>query len=280
MSPPLTLRLSAVVLHEQTFADNFLVTAQSRQCLGQACRSSLLTPLIDTLTQRSSGSTDLEALIHDYITQMQPPLASKWKALTLVGGGGGGGGVTGGGVVGDGSCSFFGVRAPDFSSAQLRLVQMSRIRRMCRLLVDCDTNPVTQKKKFDGDKETDEGAAAGKDPGNGGDSSIVAHGRAPPPQMPGTGTMAIAKCWRDIVQHEVDAVLLRVESHCEPPLSLAADVLGIYDQLKQAMLELFGGHSQFALALKEGFSNAFQRLDEVSGVRVRVCVCVCVYVPV
>lgn len=49
---------------------------------------------------------------------------------------------------------------------------------------------------------------------------------------------------------------------------VAAEVLGIYDQLKQAMLELFGGHSQFALALKAGFSKAFQTLDEVTGVRV------------
>ena len=53
-----------------------------------------------------------------------------------------------------------------------------------------------------------------------------------------------------------------------PPHLLCAKVLGIYDKLKQAMLELFGGHSQFAVALKEGFTKAFQGLDEVQGVRV------------
>ena len=49
---------------------------------------------------------------------------------------------------------------------------------------------------------------------------------------------------------------------------MTTDLLTIYDKLKQAMLELFGGHSQFTLALKEGFSRAFQGLDEVTAVRV------------
>ncbi len=54
----------------------------------------------------------------------------------------------------------------------------------------------------------------------------------------------------------------------ESPYQVAAELLNVYDQLKQAMLELFGGHSQFVLSLKEGFSRAFQGLDEVTGVRV------------
>lgn len=54
----------------------------------------------------------------------------------------------------------------------------------------------------------------------------------------------------------------------ESPHQVAAELLNVYDQLKQAMLELFGGHSQFVLSLKEGFSRAFQGLDEVTGVRV------------
>ena len=59
---------------------------------------------------------------------------------------------------------------------------------------------------------------------------------------------------------------------------MAADLLNIYDRLKQAMLELFGGHSQFALSLKGGFSRAFQGLDEVTGVRVRLfAMLVCVF---
>lgn len=42
----------------------------------------------------------------------------------------------------------------------------------------------------------------------------------------------------------------------------------MYDRLKQAMVELFGGHSMFALGLKEGFTKASQGLNEVTGVRV------------
>lgn len=55
----------------------------------------------------------------------------------------------------------------------------------------------------------------------------------------------------------------------DSPFAVASEILSIYDLLKQAMFELFGGHSQFALSLKEGFSKSFQSLDEVTGVRVR-----------
>ena len=54
----------------------------------------------------------------------------------------------------------------------------------------------------------------------------------------------------------------------DSPQALAADLVSVYDQLKQAMLELFGGHSTFALSLKEGFSNAFRSLNEMQGLRV------------
>ena len=53
--PPPPSRLSAVILYEQMFGDSYLHTVQSRQCIGQACRSALVTPLIETLT--SPGET-------------------------------------------------------------------------------------------------------------------------------------------------------------------------------------------------------------------------------
>ena len=58
--------------------------------------------------------------------------------------------------------------------------------------------------------------------------------------------------------------------------SVAANVVGIYDKLKQAMSELFGDHSQFAISLKDGFSKAFLHLDEISGVKFceRLCTCI------
>ena len=54
-NPPFSLRLSAVILYEQVFGDNFLHTVQARQCIGQACRSALITPLIEKLTLRSKS---------------------------------------------------------------------------------------------------------------------------------------------------------------------------------------------------------------------------------
>ena len=74
---------------------------------------------------------------------------------------------------------------------------------------------------------------------------------------------------------EVTQTLKKFDS-TDSPHTVASDVLNIYNQLKQAMLELFGGHSQFALALKEGFSKAFQSLDEVTGVRLCELLCLCI----
>ena len=57
---------------------------------------------------------------------------------------------------------------------------------------------------------------------------------------------------------------------------MAANIVGIYDRLKQAMFELFGDHSQFAVSLKDGFAKAFLHLDEITGVKFceRLCVCI------
>lgn len=83
----------------------------------------------------------------------------------------------------------------------------------------------------------------------------------------GTSTGALALCWQDIVHSEVTSCLHKVDLS-NPSLVIMADLLYIYDRLQQTTLELFGGHSQLALALKEGFSKAFQGLNEVLGVKV------------
>ena len=46
-------RLSSVMVFEQNFADHFLLTAIARLCIGQACRSGIVTPLIETMTEES-----------------------------------------------------------------------------------------------------------------------------------------------------------------------------------------------------------------------------------
>ena len=62
----------------------------------------------------------------------------------------------------------------------------------------------------------------------------------------------------------------------QSPQGVAANVVGIYDKLKQAMFELFGDHSQFAISLKDGFSKAFLHLDEIGGVKFRERLCTCI----
>ena len=92
----------------------------------------------------------------------------------------------------------------------------------------------------------------------------------PPTHVPtqsGDSITAIAFCWRDLVKTRVTSVVHQFDQY-DSPQALAADLVSVYDQLKQAMLELFGGHSTFALSLKEGFSNAFRSLNEMQGLRV------------
>lgn len=84
----------------------------------------------------------------------------------------------------------------------------------------------------------------------------------------GDSITIIAQCWRDIVRTRVTSVVHQFDQY-DSPQALAADLVSVYDQLKQAMLELFGGHSTFALSLKEGFSKAFRSLNEMQGLRVR-----------
>ena len=96
-------RLTAVILQEQKFADEFLVTPRARQCIGQACRTALISPLIETLATRSHSKRDglsslslcqllnyflsaeeglnLTQLVKDYLHQMSPPVAIQWRAL-------------------------------------------------------------------------------------------------------------------------------------------------------------------------------------------------------
>ena len=197
---------------------------------------------------------NLRELIHEYIVQMQPPLSSQWRALTNTT------------EHGDVEVMSYDDEPFNFTKAQNRLVHMSRIRRMCRLLVDCDDNTTSKKAIEEEAEEESEENEEGEDP---------TPPTTSPPITAGTGTVAMARCWRDIVHMEVTQTLKKFDS-TDSPHMVASDVLNIYNQLKQAMLELFGGHSQFALALKEGFSKAFQSLDEVTGVRVSgACVHVC-----
>ena len=52
------------------------------------------------------------------------------------------------------------------------------------------------------------------------------------------------------------------------PHVIVTAIASVYDRLQLATMELFGGHSWFMVAVKEGFTSVFQSLDETAGVRV------------
>ena len=132
-----------------------------------------------------------------------------------------------------------------------QLVQLSSTRRLCRLLVVCDTTGSGVKLGGKLDVEEEPGIVSGV----------------------GLGTAAMSACWREIAMAEVQRALCRFEFPASPH-AVAADFIIVYNRLKLAMMELFGGYSTFALGLKEGFSKAFQSLNEVTGVRVCVEGCI------
>ena len=117
-----------------------------------------------------------------------------------------------------------------------QLMELSRTRRMCRLLVDCDHKPVD---------ETDDGQS-----------------------FSGGGLDLMSDCWRSLVRQRLEVFLASHSSHRMSPLDFTHSLCKIYQQLVQTMKELFGGHSRFSVALNEGLAGAFKSLSEVSGVEV------------
>ena len=169
--------------------------------------------------------------MQSYISQIKPVVDPTWKLFL--------------GDPSDVDMTSENEEEDDLNGLQSQLVQLSRTRRLCRLLVDCDSTGSGV--KLDGEGEWEESGAI--------------------PSGVGLGTAAMSACWREMAVAEVQRVLSRFECSSSPH-AVAADLINVYDRLKQAMVELFGGHSTFALGLKEGFTKAFQGLNEVTGVRV------------
>lgn len=193
------------------------------------------------------GAPNLEGLIHDYLAQIQPPLpVPRWRTLTSF--------VT---LHNSDSDGVIAVPRLDSQQAQQVLVQMSRIRRMCRTLVDCNNGGSSTGKVGGGERLSGTFARAKE-------KESKCHREA------SDGLTVMGRCWGAIVYSEVAQVLGRL-AEWDSPYSIAVEMVRLYDQLKQVMLELFGGRSHFALAMKEGFSKAFQGLNEVEGVKVRGC---------
>lgn len=91
---------------------------------------------------------------------------------------------------------------------------MSCVRRMCRILVDCDDNTLSRN-TVEKEEEEDEPPMLlrRRRPKKYGK---VLKGMETPPVVPGTGTVAVAYCWRDIVFVEVSKVSDRSASPLAP----------------------------------------------------------------
>ena len=142
------------------------------------------------------------------------------------------------------------------TTQQERLFMMSRVRCACRLLVDCDSTSIAyHQPSLPDSKAASTGTTTNGVFGDNNNNNIR------------SCSSSLSNCWRDVTCSLVTDMLRRFD-YTDSPHAIAADLLSVYDCLKQALLELFGGHSQFAIALKDGFSRAFQSMDEVTGVKV------------
>jgi len=131
-------------------------------------------------------------------------------------------------------------------------VCMSRIRCMCRLLVDCSSFITTS-------------SSTGVSASNKQSKSSKSE---PSPSFTTTSSShALVQCWKDTVKHHVEQTLGVVLTDSKPH-TVATGLLNIYNKLKCAMRELFGGHSHYAIALKEGFAEQLQALSEPNSVQV------------
>lgn len=79
---------------------------------------------------------------------------------------------------------------------------------------------------------------------------------------------ALVQCWKGIVKGQLQEALGSLLTD-DKPHGVATGLINIYTKLKYAMRELFGGHSRYAIALKEGFAEQLQTLSESHSVQVR-----------
>ena len=148
-------------------------------------------------------------------------------------------------------------------------VAMSRVRCMCRLLVDCGsfttaTATITNTSSTSG-STTNPTAAANKGRGLKKGSSSCS---LLVPAVSKSSSDALVQCWKGIVKQQLQEVLDLLLAD-DRPHSMATGLINIYTKLKCAMRELFGGHSRYAIALKEGFAEQLQTLSESHSVQVK-----------
>uniref|UniRef100_A0A671LCY2 Cullin-9-like n=1 Tax=Sinocyclocheilus anshuiensis TaxID=1608454 RepID=A0A671LCY2_9TELE len=118
----------------------------------------------------------------------------------------------------------------------------SRVRRLTHLLVHVDTKGKN--------KET---------------TAVSSSSSSSKPKVKNTSSIAgIALCWQGVVQRQVKSFL---DSTCSLP-DFVELYRGLFLRLKNAMEELFGQHTAFVLALRQGFSAALLQLSILTAMHV------------
>lgn len=87
------------------------------------------------------------------------------------------------------------------------------------------------------------------------------------PSVSKSSADALVQCWKSIVKKQLQEALGLLLTD-DKPHGVATGLINIYTKLKCAMRELFGGHSRYAIALKEGFAEELQTLSESHSVQV------------
>ena len=150
-------------------------------------------------------------------------------------------------------------------------VVMSRVRCMCRLLVDCNsftsaaaTPSPTGSATNTSNTTTTSSNTRSKMLKKASSSSLLV------PPVTKSSSDALVQCWKNIVKRQLEEALgsLLMDSK---PHTVATGLVNIYTKLKCALRELFGGHSRYAIALKDGFAEQLQTLSESHSVQVSTC---------
>ena len=148
-------------------------------------------------------------------------------------------------------------------------IVMSRVRCMCRLLVDCSsfTSVSAATSSTSGATTSTSNTATTNNPRSRG-LKKVSSGPSLVPSVAKSSTDALVQCWKSIVKKQLQEALGLLLMD-DKPHGVATRLINIYTKLKCAMRELFGGHSRYAIALKEGFAEELQTLSESHSVQVR-----------
>ncbi|KTF89335.1 hypothetical protein cypCar_00022054 [Cyprinus carpio] len=135
----------------------------------------------------------------------------------------------------------------------------SRVRRLTHLLVHVDTSTVDTEELKPPIKSN------GKEGKNKEMTVVSSSSSSSKPKVKNTSSIAgIALCWQGVVQRQVKSFL---DSTCSLP-DFVERYRGLFIRLKNAMEELFGQHTAFVLALRQGFSAALLQLSILTAMHV------------